>query len=293
MAPITHSQAKFSNLAKGQSLRGLDNQRLDFSNTEPLQNAYSSLTKTFGPSQNIRTTPITRGGRGNSNTITSRATHSLHRRTSSPEIIGVTIGLVLLVTLLGAGLYLWSWKKTQTNVRKKVHKSRKRRERQQYRRARWYRTRTRTSRQRSSHETPLEDYTVYNMSEPEHRHRSHCGHSSHHGQHGSGYDHHHIHLPSDFTGRRRQDHPLNVADGWVPQRPEPALDLPNVWARYRESRSEPPNEMDAPQIHTAYGTDDGLDSMKWKMGYVFNQRGQRGGIVNCPKHGPMPDHDGR
>jgi hypothetical protein len=47
---------------------------------------------------------------------------------------------------------------------------------------------------------------------------------------------------------------------WTPQQPEPILSIPSGWSQHRHS-IQPPNEMDAPQIHGG-----------WNMPHFFGQR---------------------
>jgi hypothetical protein len=162
--------------------------------TEPITRAYNH-TNDFKP-------------------ILSRALHKLHRRDTAPEIMGIVVGLTLLATIIGVGLFVWNWnifRRLKTNRVQRQHHRRQSRRRHHI-----------IGHFNASVEDGPQDIEL----EPHEHHR--------HGVH---------HHPSCRHHRLHHGHRHHHSG---PRRPEPIFQMPNPCHRHP---LHPPNEMDAPQIH--------------------------------------------
>ncbi|KAF4462375.1 hypothetical protein FALBO_10824 [Fusarium albosuccineum] len=278
--------------------------RDEHATTSPTKTLYSDLA------MSIHETPATARAEaiGGTNSIFSREMHMLHRRSSSPEIIGVTVGLSILVAVIGVGLYLWCWKNTEegmrrvkkregnqrTSSKKKKEKAHEPRGQDDYHDHMGNRPHSEVDSYEVNHVHGLHEHPLIGCyHNPEH-HERHCPRheyecSSRHHEHG------HHHRNHSQKQRRRRSHRFGSPEDLMPQLPEPTLQVPDMWTRrhghHSRSHSQPQNEMDAPQINRGYPKGPGFD-LGWKLPHIFNQPGTRGSRIVCPRHGPLPDNIG-
>jgi uncharacterized protein HemX len=168
----------------------------------------------------------------------SRSTHILHRRDASPGVIGIVVGLTLIATIIGVGLFAWNWNTLKQMEARKNQKRRKKHNHHHH-----------SHLQRHHHTTAhLSANLEHNENNSEHMPIEEGQHQETH--HHPNCQHQRLH--------HRHDHP--TTGDWTPQQPEPILRIPSGWSQHRHSL-QPPNEMDAPQIHGG-----------WNMPHFFGQR---------------------
>ncbi|OBS28780.1 hypothetical protein FPOA_02716 [Fusarium poae] len=176
-----------------------------------------------------------------------RRLHRLHRRDTSPGIVGIVVGLAILITILGAILFRWNWNHFK---QAKSQKDQKQHKKQHY---------------------------IHSHSHPHQRHHSHRRHRAvaHHDadleENQQGYGSEQEEQTHPFRHRSdcqhfRLHHRQDPARDWTPQQPEPAF---HPWGRHRQ-QVRIPNEMDAPQVHGG-----------WEKPSLFGQRGDRRDRVPC------------
>lgn len=159
------------------------------------------------------------------NYLFSRSLHMLHRRNASPGVIGIVVGLTLLATTVGVGLFVWNWR---TLKQMEVQKNQKRQRKHH---------RHRHSSHQHHHTQAVLDGNLEDMEDNlEHISQDEDQHQEIH--HHPNCRHQRLH--------HRNYHP--TMGDWTPQRPEHILSIPSGWSQHRYS-IQPPNEMDAPQIH--------------------------------------------
>lgn len=175
--------------------------------------------------------------------------HKLRRRDTSSGIVGIVVGLTILVTIIGAVLFIWNWNHFK---QAKVQKDQK-----QY---------------KKGHHSP-----DHSQTRPRHHHHSHrrqrtVAHLTDdlENQENVEFEHEqqdqHIHFKHHPNCRhQRLHHRKDPVGSWTPQQPKPAA---HPWSRRQQVHI--PNRMDAPQIHG-----------EWKRPSFFEQRGDKRDGSTC------------
>lgn len=168
--------------------------------------------------------------------LLSRSLHILHRRNASPGVIGIVVGLTLLATIIGVGLFARNWNTFKQMEVQKDQKRQKKHHRHRHSSHQHHHTQAVLDGNLEDIEDNLEHISQEDQHQEIHHHPN-CRHQRLH---------------------HRHDHP--TMSDWTPQQPEPILSIPSGWNQHRHS-IQPPNEMDAPQIHGG-----------WNMPQFFGQR---------------------
>ncbi|KAF5024735.1 hypothetical protein F66182_3167 [Fusarium sp. NRRL 66182] len=206
----------------------------------------------------------------------SREPHMLHRRETSPGVLGVVVGLTLLATTVGVGLFLWNWSAFK---RVKAHKYQKHRGKHHHRRhhshPRHHKIAHLSTNLEQSQAEALEFTHVHQQQHHHHgfRHDPNCRHEKlHHKRDHSPHAHRRLRPTNEHRRHTREG-----SSDWVPRQPEPIHQIPSPGIHMHQHDVYPPNDMDAPQIHTP----------GWNMAHLFGHRGKKRDRTGCARHGPV------